>query len=74
MARNENHPDLNLESFNDHRIFTIDELNELFPVVKPYFSALHSNITSLSQRKYIIILFITSAIDSWSMLRASIQN
>ena len=35
-ARIEN-PDLNLQSFNDHGIFTIDELNELFPVVKPYF-------------------------------------
>ena len=43
MARNENDPDLNLQSFNDHGIFTIDELNELFPVVKPYFSALHLN-------------------------------
>ena len=34
---------------NDHGIFTIDELNELFPVVKPYFSALHWNIRSLNQ-------------------------
>ena len=49
MARNENDPDLNLQSFNDHGIFTIDELNELFPVVKPYFSALYLNITSLNQ-------------------------
>ena len=49
MARNENDPDLNLQSFNDHGIFTIDELNELFPVVKPYFSALHLNIRSLNQ-------------------------
>ena len=49
MTRNENDPDLNLQSFNDHGIFTIDELNELFPVVKPYFSALHVNIRSLNQ-------------------------
>ena len=49
MARNENDPDLNLQSFNDHGIFTIDELNELFPVVKPYYSVLHLNIRSLNQ-------------------------
>ena len=49
MARNENDPDLNLQSFNDHGIFTIDKLNELFPVVKPYLSALHLNIRSLNQ-------------------------
>ena len=46
MARNENDPDLNLQSFNDHGIFTIDELNELFPVVKPYFTALHLNLSA----------------------------
>ena len=33
----------------NHGIFTIDELNELFPIVKPYFSALHLNIRSLNQ-------------------------
>ena len=41
MVRNENDPDLNLQSFNDHGIFTIDELNEL--------SVLHLNIRSLNQ-------------------------
>ena len=30
MGRNLNDSDLNLQSFNDHGIFTIDELNELF--------------------------------------------
>ena len=49
-VRIENDPDLNLQSFNGHGIFTIDELNELFPVVKPYFSALHLNIRKLVQR------------------------
>ena len=29
MARNENDPDWNLKSFNDHGIFTIGELNQL---------------------------------------------
>ena len=29
MAWNENDPDWNLKSFNDHRIFTIGELNQL---------------------------------------------
>ena len=47
--RIENDPGLNSQSFNDHEIFTINELNELFPVVKPYFSALHLNIRSLNQ-------------------------
>ena len=47
--RIENDPGLNSQSFNDHGIFTINELNELFPVVKPYFSALHLNIRSLNQ-------------------------
>ena len=51
MAQNENDPNWNLKSFNDHWIFTIGELNQLFLVVKPYFSALHLNITSLNQRK-----------------------
>ena len=44
--------DLNLQSFqsfNDHGVFTIDELNELFPVVKSQLSALHLNIRSLNQ-------------------------
>ena len=49
MARNENDSDLNLQCFNDHGIFTIDELNEFSPVVKPYFFALHLNIRSLNQ-------------------------
>ena len=49
MARYENDPDLNLQSFNDHGIFTIYELEELFPVVKSYFSALHLNTRRWNQ-------------------------
>ena len=41
--------DLNLQSFNDHGIFTLEELNQLFHVVKPQLSALHLNIRSLSK-------------------------
>ena len=33
--------------FNDHGIFTLEELNELSSVVKPHLSALHPNIRSL---------------------------
>ena len=42
-------PDLNLQSFNDHGIFTLEEFNQLSHVVKPQLSALHLNITSLSK-------------------------
>ena len=42
-------PDLNLQSFNDHGIFTLEELNQLSHVVKPQLSALHLNIRSLSK-------------------------
>ena len=42
-------PDLNLQSFNDHGIFTLEELNQLFHVVKPQLSALHLNVRSLSK-------------------------
>ena len=34
MTHNTSGPDLNLHSFNDHGIFTIEELNELSTVVK----------------------------------------
>ena len=44
MVCNGNDPDLNLQSFNDHGIFTIDELNELFPAVKSQLSSLHLNM------------------------------
>ena len=44
---NENYPDLNLQYFNDHGIFTIiDELNELFPVFKPYFKGFPLKVKS----------------------------
>ena len=49
MAGKEKDPDLNLLSFNDHGIFTLEELNELFPVVKPLKSVIHLNIRSLNQ-------------------------
>ena len=49
MTNNTNDPDLNLQSFNDHGIFTLEELNELSNVVKSYLSALHLNIRSLSK-------------------------
>ena len=42
-------PDLNLQSFNDHGIFTLEEFNQLSHVVKPQLSALHLNIRSLSK-------------------------
>ena len=47
MINISNDPDLNLQSFNDHGIFTIEEINELSSVVKPYLSVLHLNIRSL---------------------------
>ena len=47
MANSTNDPDLNLQSFNDHGILTLEELNELSNVVKPQLSALHLNIRSL---------------------------
>ena len=42
-------PDLNIQSFNDLGIFTLEELNQLSHVVKPQLSALHLNIRSLSK-------------------------
>ena len=47
MTNNTNDPDLNLQSFNDHGIFTLEELNELSNVVNLHLSALHLNIRSL---------------------------
>ena len=47
MTNSTNDPDLNLQSFNDHGIFTLEELNELSIVVKPHLSALHPNIRGL---------------------------
>lgn len=49
MTHNTNDPDLNIQSFNDHGIFTVEEVNELSSVVKPQLSALHLNIRSLSK-------------------------
>ena len=47
MINNSNDPDINLHSFNYYGIFTIEEINELSSVVKPYLSVLHLNIKSL---------------------------
>ena len=49
MTNSTNDPDLNLQSFNDHGIFTLEALYEqlLSNVVKPHLSALHLNIRSL---------------------------
>ena len=47
MNNSTNDPNLNLQSFNDHGIFTLEELNELSNVVKPHLSALLLNIRSL---------------------------
>lgn len=44
-----NDPDLHLQCFNDHGIFTIDELNLLSKTVKPQLSALHLNVRSFNQ-------------------------
>lgn len=44
-----NDPDLHSQCFNDHGIFTLDELNELSIVVKPHLSALHLNTRSFNQ-------------------------
>ena len=41
MNNNTNEPDLNVQSFNDHGIFTIEELNDLSNAVKPHPLALH---------------------------------
>ena len=49
MTDDSTDPDLNLQSFNDHGIFTVDELNELSFVVKPHLSAFHLNVRSLSR-------------------------
>ena len=47
MINNSDDPDLNLQSFNDHGIFTIEEINKLSSIVKPYLLVLHLNIRSL---------------------------
>ena len=44
-----NDPDLHLQCFNDHGIFTMDELNLLSKTVKPQLSALHLNVRSFNQ-------------------------
>ena len=41
MTDDSTDPDFNLQSFNDHGIFTVDELNELSFVIKPLLSAFH---------------------------------
>lgn len=50
MCAAENDPYLHLQSFNDHGIYTLNDLNELSNVVKPELSFLHFNSRSLSQQ------------------------
>lgn len=45
-----NDPDLHLQCFNDHGIYTLNDLNELSNVVKPALSFLHFNSRCLSQQ------------------------
>jgi len=49
MNQNANDPDLNLLTYNDHGIFTIDDLNELSSIVKPQYTLLHLNTRSLNK-------------------------
>ena len=49
MSATVNDPDIHLQCFNDHGIFTLDELNQLSNSVKPQLSALHLNIRSFNQ-------------------------
>ena len=44
-----NDPDIHVQCFNDHGIFTLDELNQLSHSVKPQLFALHLNIRSFNQ-------------------------
>ena len=46
MTNDTNDPELNLHSFNDHGVITMEELNEISNVVKPQLSAIHTNIRS----------------------------
>lgn len=61
MSATVNDPDLHLQCFNDHGIFTIDELNLLSKAVKPDLSALHLNVRSFNQHfnefKYLFYSF-----------------
>ena len=65
MVGKEYDPDLNLLAFNDHGIFTLEELKELFPVVKPLTSVIHLNIRSLNQH----FSELCNLIDSTPLLR-----
>ena len=40
MTQDSSDPDLNLLLPNDHGIFTIEEINELFRTVKPQYSVI----------------------------------
>ena len=46
---NASDPDLNIQSFNDHGIYTMEELTQLSSIVKPQFSMFHVNTRSLNQ-------------------------
>ena len=44
MSPNDIDPDLNLQNFNDHGIFRIEEINELRAIVKPQYSTVEKCI------------------------------
>ena len=71
MNRNSHDPDLNLQSFNDHGIFTLQELNDLSAVVKPKFTAVHINVRSLSQHFQDMCNFIDSSAFAFDVIGLS---
>ena len=75
-------PDLNLQSFNDHGIFTLEELEQLSHVVKPQLSALHLNI-SLSKHldelchlldSFLFQLDLFACSETWITLQVDISS
>ena len=61
-------PDLDLQTLNDHGIYTIDETKELSPTVKLQLSALYLNTKSLLNQHF---KQINSLLDSISILECS---
>ena len=71
MNRNSHDPDLNLQSFNDHGIHTLQELNDLSSVVKPKFTAVHINVRSLSQHFQDVCNFLDSSAFAFDVIGLS---
>ena len=61
-------PDLDLQTLNDHGIYTIDETKELSPTVKLQLSALYLNTKSLLNQH---LKQINSLLDSISIIECS---